>query len=68
MKKLNNEKEFERMQKLYENSTGIHSRMDLLAFAQNYYDGLLRKFQELRNFWTPEELAKFLQTLITQEV
>lgn len=61
MKKLNRKSEFEKMQKMYENSTGIHGHIDLVTFARNYYDGQIRKFEELRNFWTPSELQRFLQ-------
>lgn len=61
MKKLNRKNEFERMQVMYENSKGIHDSMDLITFAQNYYDGQIKKFEELRNFWTPTELQRFLR-------
>lgn len=61
MKKLNRYLEFQKMQKLYENSLPKVQHMDLLTFAWNYYNDQIKKFEELRNFWTAEELAKFLK-------
>ena len=61
MKKLNRYLEFQRMQKLYENSLPKVQHMDLLTFAWNYYNDQIKKFEELRNFWTAEELSKFLK-------
>lgn len=59
MKELNRKSEFEKMQRMYENSTGIHGHMDLVKFAWNYYNDQIKKFEELRNFWTPSELQRF---------
>ena len=61
MKKLNRYLEFQRMQKLYENSLPKVQHMDLITFAWNYYNDQIKKFEELRNFWTAEELSKFLK-------
>ena len=61
MKKLNRYLEFQRMQKLYENSLPKVQHMDLITFAWNYYNDQIKKFEELRNFWTTEELSKFLK-------
>lgn len=61
MKKLNRYLEFQRMQKLYENSLPKVQHMDLLTFAWNYYNDQIKKFEELRNFWTADELQKFLK-------
>lgn len=58
-KKLNEMAEFVKIQKMYENNTGIHDRMDLIAFAQKYYDDLIKKFTDCRQFWTSERLSNF---------
>ena len=63
MKKLNRKFEFERMQKLYANSLPKVQHMDLVTFAWNYYNDQIKKFEELRNFWTPDELQKFLKPM-----
>lgn len=61
-KRLNEKDEFVKIQKMYENNTGVHDHMDLITFAQNYYDGLLKKFTDCRQFWTPESLSQFLKS------
>lgn len=67
MKELNRKSEFEKMQRMYENSTGVHGHMDLVTFAWNYYNDQIKKFEELRNFWTPSELQKFFTNYIIRK-
>lgn len=60
MKTLNKRYEFERMQKMYQNSLPKVAHMDLVTFAWNYYNDQIKMFEEYKRFWTPSELAKFL--------
>ena len=61
MKKLNKKLEFEKMQKMYNNCTGVKDKMDFATFTFKYYDDMIKKYEELREYWGSTEWHKFME-------
>jgi len=61
MKKLNKKQEFEKMQKMYNNCAGLKDKMDFATFTFKYYDDMIKKYEELREFWGSTEWHKFME-------
>ena len=61
MKKLNKKQEFEKMQKMYDNCTGLKDKMDFATFTFKYYDDMIKKYEELREYWGSTEWHKFME-------
>ena len=61
MKKLNKKQEFEKMQKMYNNCTGVKDKMDFATFTFKYYDDMIKKYEECRDYWGSTEWHKFME-------
>jgi len=61
MKKLNKKQEFEKMQKMYDNCTGVKDKMDFATFTFKYYDDMIKKYEECRDYWGSTEWHKFME-------
>jgi hypothetical protein len=61
MKKLNKKQEFEKMQKMYDNCIGLKDKMDFATFTFKYYDDMIKKYEELREYWGSTEWHKFME-------
>ena len=61
MKKLNKKQEFEKMQKMYNNCTGVKDKMDFATFTFKYYDDMIKKYEECRDYWSSTEWHKFME-------
>ena len=67
MKKLNKKQEFEKMQKMYDNCTGLKDKMDFATFTFKYYDDMIKKYEELREYWGSTEWHKFMEEAEKEE-
>jgi broad specificity phosphatase PhoE len=61
MKKLNKKQEFEKMQKMYNNCAGLKDKMDFATFTFKYYDDMIKKYEECRDYWGSTEWHKFME-------
>lgn len=61
MKKLNKKQEFEKMQKMYDNCIGLKDKMDFATFTFKYYDDMIKKYEECRDYWGSTEWHKFME-------
>ena len=59
-------KEFERMQKMFDNTvkqskSGKYDHMDLLTYSWNYYNDQVKLYEMLRDFWRADSVKVFFE-------